>query len=149
MLECFKVIAFFTALNGQFDCTMELPTRPYIQSTSPHTISSFIQYLCINTYVYTCLDGDYTVHSQQSFAVGTSSYSESREICFDVATSDDDVSEGTEVETFQLLLSTEVAWVVLDMPRETTVDLVILDNDGKLKKNSVACYSLPWNIRHL
>ena len=79
------------------------------------------------------LGGDYAVDSEQYHAVGISSSSESHEICFEVAASDDAVSEGTEIETFQLLLSTDVSWVILDVPRETTVDIVILDNDGKVK----------------
>ena len=79
------------------------------------------------------LGGDYAVDSEQYHAVGISSSSESHEICFEVAASDDAVSEGTEIETFQLLLSTDVSWVMLDVPRETTVDIVILDNDGKVK----------------
>ncbi|CAI8019496.1 hypothetical protein GBAR_LOCUS11718 [Geodia barretti] len=73
--------------------------------------------------------GDYAVDSEQYHAVGISSSSESHEICFEVAANDDAVSEGTEIETFQLLLSTDVSWVMLDVPRETTVDIVILDND--------------------
>ena len=84
------------------------------------------------------LGGDYTVNSEQYSAVGISSFSESHEICFDVATSDDAVSEGTEIETFQLLLSTDVSWVMLDIPHEVTVDIVILDNDGKCENLSIA-----------
>ena len=72
------------------------------------------------------------MYSEQDHVVGVSSYSESNEICFDVATTDDTVSEGTEREILQLLLSTNVAWVMLDMPHLTTVDIVILDNDGML-----------------
>ena len=88
----------------------------YNTITSPHTRA--------------CPGQDYTVHSEQDFVVGTRGFSESHQFCFNVATIDDGVSEGTEMETFQLLLSTNIAWVMLDIPHYTTFDIVILDNDG-------------------
>ena len=71
------------------------------------------------------------MHNDQYFVVGIGSYTESSEICVDVNTTDDDVSEGTETQSLGLLLSTNVAWVILSIPHDTTAEVIILDNDGE------------------
>ena len=71
------------------------------------------------------------MHNDQYFVVGIGSYTESSEICVDVVTTDDDLSEGTETQSLGLQLSTNVAWVILSIPHDTTAEVIILDNDGE------------------
>lgn len=73
---------------------------------------------------------DYSLHQDQDYVIGISSYYESHEICFNVITNEDDISEGNETQRFQVLLSTNVAWVMLEMPLQTIVNISIIDNDG-------------------
>ena len=75
---------------------------------------------------------DYTVQNPRGFTIGRGGFTPTNEVCFDVLTNNDLVSEGTETAVFQLLLSTEVAWVELDMPEEALTELIILDNDCEL-----------------
>ena len=75
---------------------------------------------------------DFTVHNLQDYTAGTDGITTYSEICFDVLAEDDGVSEGREMASFQLHLSTEVVWVVLDMPQQIIVEVIIEDSDGKV-----------------
>ena len=75
---------------------------------------------------------DYTVLNEVDYTAGGNE-AESDQICSQVHTIDDQVTEGVEVLNIALQLSTGVSWVTLgdlDNPNWHTAKIVIQDNDG-------------------
>ena len=91
------------------------------------------------------------MHNLGDFTIGTNNFASTSEICFDVLTTDDHVSEGTETVLFQPCLSTDVSWVVVNMEEEDPIiEIIIRDNDGMCcTKTSYKFYNLQILLLHV